>query len=74
MAEEFKPRRGPVLPDLPENWSDYTREEKLTWMTMYYRESYREGEYYGLFDFAPQNVKDAYEELMKEDDYYVHIN
>lgn len=70
---EFKTRRGPKLPDLPENWKEMSKEQQKTWMIMHYMNCYREGEWYGLFDYAPEEVRKAYEELMKEDDYYVKI-
>ncbi|MGM9941240.1 MAG: hypothetical protein ACI32N_04530 [Bulleidia sp.] len=52
---------------LPEQWDTMTHVEKERFFVRYYLKSVREGEYSGIHEWAPQEIKDAYEAWKKEE-------
>lgn len=50
---------------LPQNWQGMTDNEKDIWFHRHYIKYVREGETDGLFDWAPDEVKAAYEAFIK---------
>lgn len=52
---------------LPENWNDMSLQEKKIFFSKYYLNYIREGEAIGLYDWAPEEIKQAYEEMKKEE-------
>ncbi len=51
---------------LPDNWNTMTQEEKSVFFFRYYIDYTREGEYEGIYDWAPQEIKDAYQAFLQE--------
>lgn len=52
---------------LPENWNDMSLQEKKIFFSKYYLNYIREGETLGLYNWAPEEIKKAYEEMKKEE-------
>lgn len=52
---------------LPENWQELSHLEKDKWFARHWYRYLREGEYDGLRDGAPEDVKQAYEAFLKEE-------
>lgn len=51
---------------LPDNWNTLTYQEKDIFFARYYAHYIRPGERDGLLEDAPDDIKKAYEEFMKE--------
>lgn len=56
------------MKQLPENWNELTHLEKDKFFTRFYKHFTRPGETVGLIEDAPEDIKKAYEEFLKEDD------
>lgn len=52
---------------LPENWNDMSLQEKKIFFARNYLNYIREGETIGIYDWAPEEIKHAYEEIKKEE-------
>lgn len=52
---------------LPENWESLTRQQQYQFFARRYLKYMREGETDGLYEWAPQEIKDAYEKYMQEE-------
>ena len=52
---------------LPENWESLTRQQQYQFFARRYLKYLREGETDGLYEWAPQEIKDAYEKYMQEE-------
>ena len=53
---------------LPENWESLSHHEKLLFFARNYMKYIREGETDGLYDWAPQEIRDAYMKYKQEED------
>ncbi|MEE3488248.1 MAG: hypothetical protein VZT48_09125 [Bulleidia sp.] len=53
---------------VPEDFSTYSSKQKEVWFLMYYGSYVREGEVQGIREDAPQDVKEAFEAFLKEED------
>lgn len=51
---------------LPDNWAELSSLEKEKFFAKYYIDYTREGETDGLFDWAPDDIKEAYAQFRKE--------
>lgn len=54
------------MKQLPENWEQLSHQEKDIFFTKYYINFVRDGEYDGINEWAPNEVKEAYEAFLKE--------
>lgn len=52
---------------LPEQWDTMSHEEKERFFVRNYLKFIREGEYSGIHEWAPQEIRDAYEAWKKEE-------
>lgn len=52
---------------LPENWNDMSLQEKKIFFAKYYLNYIREGETIGIYDWAPEEIKKAYEEMKRKE-------
>ena len=52
---------------LPENWESLSHHEKHLFFARNYMKYIREGETDGLYEWAPQDVRDAYEKYLMEE-------
>lgn len=55
------------MKQLPDNWDQLSHQEKDIFFTRYYRNFVRDGEYNGMNEWAPDEIKDAYEAFLKEE-------
>lgn len=55
------------MKQLPDNWDALSHLEKDIFFTRYYVNFIRDGEYKGINDWAPDEVKEAYEAFLKEE-------
>ena len=53
---------------LPENWESLSHHEKHLFFARNYMKYIREGETDGLYDRAPQEIRDAYMKYKQEED------
>ena len=53
---------------LPENWESLSHHEKHLFFARNYMKYIREGETDGLYDLAPQEIRDAYMKYKQEED------
>ena len=52
---------------LPENWESMSLQEKKIFFARNYLNYIREGEDVGLYDWTPDDIKTAYEEMKREE-------
>ncbi len=55
------------MEQLPENWKEMTHQDQKVWMIKHYGVFLSPGEWTGIYDYAPDEVKKAYEEWLKAD-------
>ena len=53
---------------LPENWESLSHQEQYLFFARNYMKYIREGETDGLYDWAPQEIRDAYMKYKQEED------
>ena len=53
---------------LPENWNELSHQEQKIWLVEYYGMFPSAGEWEGIYDFAPEEVKAAYAEWQKAEE------
>lgn len=53
---------------LPENWNEMSHLEKSRFFARNYVRYTREGETDGIWDWAPDEIKKAYEEFLKDEE------
>ena len=54
------------MPALPENWELMSLLEREKWFSRFYLNYFHDGEVDGLLPDAPEDVRKAYEEFLKE--------
>lgn len=52
---------------LPDNWKELSIQEKKIFFARNYLNYIREGEDVGLYDWTPEDVRRAYEEMLEEE-------
>jgi hypothetical protein len=56
-----------VYNHIPENWSDMSHQEKSVWLARHCTNYTREGEVEGIREDVPQDVMNAYQSFLEED-------
>ncbi len=57
------------MKELPENWNEMSHMEKRKFFCRFYVDFGREGEIAGLREWAPEDVKAAFEQWKKDDEH-----
>ncbi len=52
---------------LPENWESLSHQDQYLFFARHYMKYIREGETDGLYEWAPQDVRNAYEKFLMEE-------
>ena len=52
---------------LPENWESLSHQDQYLFFARHYMKYIREGETDGLYEWAPQDVRDAYDKYLMEE-------